>query len=324
MQNISKCLSIFTLKCKQLINKDFQIVPSITSSFCPSSTSQNIEIANSVWWLQENIWKIVEESTETVLKNSLQVPLEEMYKLLCMIIEPLMSNLTKHIESIIIKIHKEEYTIDSNAPTNMNTEGGQCSVYVIELGSYLKWIRREIFPKLKCSESKEWIHSIATRILDYFLRHASIIKPINENGKLKLASDITQIEFILNQWFLDCGLKIENEITAKTQALKAFKPLLFKDLNLLTDPYQTTQIPMTILIHHIFTRAPDVLMLPHKRFGWTEQQYSDWIDHHSEEEVIQLLDKCLNAYAEEVVARGETVYCEEYPILRHLLTQQKK
>jgi len=46
---------------------------------------------------------------------------------------------------------------------------------------------------------------------------------MSEQGKLKLASDITTMEFNLNQWFMDCGLKNENDIFIKTQTIKVFK-----------------------------------------------------------------------------------------------------
>jgi len=45
---------------------------------------------------------------------------------------------------------------NSQANINISSEGGQCSSYVIELGNYLKWLKREIFNKIRCSESKEW------------------------------------------------------------------------------------------------------------------------------------------------------------------------
>ncbi|ORX43656.1 hypothetical protein BCR36DRAFT_360882 [Piromyces finnis] len=324
-QNIAKSLNVIILKCRQLINKEMPVLPnSITNSnLCPAPTSQNIEITNSAWWLQENIWKLIDDASEDILKKDLQGPLDEIYKLLCSIVEPLMGNITKQIEFIILKIHKEEFNINNKANVNLSTEGGQCSSYVIELNNYLKWLKREIFNRIKCSECKEWIHSIASRILDFFICQISIIKPLNENGKLKLASDITTMEFNLNQWFMDCGLKNENDIFIKTQTIKAFKTLLFKNTELLSDSFQTAHIPPTIVIHHLFTRAPSELMLPHQRFGWTGQHYSEWIDSHNKAELFELLSKCLEAYAED--CRGKEIsVCEEYAIISDLIEHQKK
>jgi len=46
------------------------------SNLCPAPTSQNIEITNSIWWLQENIWKIIDDASEEILKKDLQGPLD--------------------------------------------------------------------------------------------------------------------------------------------------------------------------------------------------------------------------------------------------------
>jgi len=46
---------------------------------------------------------------------------------------------------------------------------------------------------------------------------------MSEQGQLKLASDITTMEYYLNQWFTDCGIKNENDIFIKTQTIKAYK-----------------------------------------------------------------------------------------------------
>jgi len=304
------------------VNKDVPVLPNPNSTLCPPLTAQNIEITNSLWWLQDNIWKIIDDASEDVLKNDLQGPLDEIYKLLCSIVEPLMASITKQIEMVILQIHKEDFSINSKTSVNISAEGGQCSTYVLELNTYLKWLKQEIFNKIKCSDCKEWIHSIAVRILDFFTRQISIIKPLSENGKLKLASDITTMEFNLSQWFMDCNLRNENDIFIKTQTLKAFKPLLFKNTELLSDPFQTAHIPNNILIHHIFARAPDELMLPHQRFGWTGQHYSEWIDSHTEMELLELLSKCLQAYAEDMKNKDQPL-CEEYNIISKLIEKQK-
>ena len=105
-----------------------------------------------------------------------------------------------------------------------------------------------------------------------------------------------------------------------------YRPLLFKNTELLSDPFQTAHIPPTILIHHLFTRAPEALMLPHQRFGWTGQHYSEWMDSHTETELMELLQKCLEAYVEDLKSNskegqedGKESLCEEYELLTKLI-----
>jgi len=51
------------------------VLPSV-ANLCPSATAQNIDITNSIWWLQDNIWKIIDDASEEVLKNELREPLD--------------------------------------------------------------------------------------------------------------------------------------------------------------------------------------------------------------------------------------------------------
>ena len=63
-------------------------------------------------------------------------------------------------------------------------------------------------------------------------------------------------------------------------------------------------------------------MLPHQRFGWTGQHYSEWMDSHTEAELLELLSKCLEAYAEDQKNKGQDL-CEEYAILIQLIQKHK-
>jgi hypothetical protein len=50
-------------------------------------------------------------------------------------------------------------------------------------------------------------------------------RPISEEGKLKLAGEMTQLEFALSQWCNGLGLKLETdpEIQHSYKVYKAFK-----------------------------------------------------------------------------------------------------
>ena len=76
-------MTVITIKCRQLVNKEVPVAPNTTSininsssNLCPAITAQNIDLINSLWWLQDNLWKIIEDASEVVLKNELQVPLD--------------------------------------------------------------------------------------------------------------------------------------------------------------------------------------------------------------------------------------------------------
>ena len=73
-------------------------------------------------------------------------------------VEPLLVTSTRDIESVMIKMHKEDFgkpvpPAKSNRTANDITAGQ----YVYELTSRLRWLQREIYSRLHCGEeTKEW------------------------------------------------------------------------------------------------------------------------------------------------------------------------
>lgn len=202
------------------------------------------------------------------------------------------------------------------------------AAYLKELSLRLKWIQREIVNRLTGpgEETKSWVRALGARTLDLFLRQASLCRPLSEPGKLKLANDMTQIEFLLNQFLVDSGIKnglnatsaeSSDELADAYRHLRAFRPMLFLDLQQLAAPHHTAQIPKLIVAHHLFVRSPSgTLLLPHERFGWTQLQYSEWLDQHSERDQITLVERCLEEYVNDVRKRGEREFTAEYPVAR--------
>lgn len=161
---------------------------------------------------------------------------------------------------------------------------------------------------------------LVKRIVTVFVRHASMVRPLSEDGKVKLAGEITQFEFALSQFCNGIGLKLEtNQVLANDyKTLRSFKPLIFLETHQLVEKKQLESIPKLILLHHLFVRAFPNLSLPPWHFSWTESQYSDWLDKN-EPESLALLSRCCEIYAEEVKRRGEKEYCAEYPLIMQVL-----
>jgi hypothetical protein len=186
---------------------------------------------------------------------------------------------------------------------------------------------------LKCNdESKSWYffliytrnEVLVKRIITVFVRHASIVRPLSENGKVTLAGEITQFEFALSQFSNGIGLKLETNpnLASEYKILRLFKPLLFLETKQLVDKKQLESFPKIVLVHHLIVRAFPNISLPPWHFSWTESQYSDWLDKN-ESESLALLSRCCEIYAEEVKRRGEKEYCGEYPLIMQLLKLEK-
>lgn len=158
------------------------------------------------------------------------------------------------------------------------------------------------------------IRNLCNRILVYFVRHAALVRPLSESGKLKLVADMAQVEFAI------APLQPSKDM-ASYRALRAFRPFIFKETEkILESPEGQLLLPSTFL-HHLCSRAPDTLQQPYVIKGWSLLQYSDWLDHHSEAEVVGLIRQTLDNYAKYVNSKGEKQYTPVYPIMLHYISK---
>lgn len=84
-------------------------------------------------------------------------------RLLDSIVEPLYSSMSRDAESIISRIHREDFGGSNKAPIGGRSsptrgmQDTQTSSYILELSSKLRWMMREIIARMQCGEdSKDW------------------------------------------------------------------------------------------------------------------------------------------------------------------------
>jgi conserved oligomeric Golgi complex subunit 5 len=97
------------------------------------------------------------------------------------------------------------------------------------------------------------------------------------------------------------------------------------DNSQLTAAHHTASLPLLILIHHIIVRSSsnnnlNILQLPHKTYGWSESDYSRWLDEHNEDEAIELVKGCLRTSAELEASKEEELIEEK--MIRALLKER--
>ncbi|KAI9193313.1 Golgi transport complex subunit 5-domain-containing protein [Polychytrium aggregatum] len=319
-KNVSKALNLYIKKSELWSVKDsnaFSITGLITAT---QAQILNAEIANCLYALKEGLWAVVmSEYTEPGLLDIVGETVEETHALFQGIVGPLLIAVMRDIEGIIMKIHKEDFS-KIVASSGLGRSESSVGTYIIELSNKIRWIQRELFARYQCGEERQdWMRLVGKRTVEFFLRHASIVPIASEPGKLRLAGDLTQLEFALNQWFSGTGMRLETDIGDCYRALKAFKPLLFLDLGQISTSKPISAIPPILLVHHLFTRAHPLIPLPTVFCHWSEQQYSEWLDAQEPKQAILLLEKCLGQYVDEANRKGEKEYCVVYPAIRMVI-----
>ncbi|TPX38056.1 hypothetical protein SmJEL517_g00290 [Synchytrium microbalum] len=323
-RNVSKAINTYTVRCENLAVADMSAYQIAGSGPPPPAQLLNLEIMSCLYHLHETAWKVFDEYDE-VAHQAVEESLDAIHKLILAMVEPLLVTTTRDIEAVMIKMHKEDFGKPGSKPGASSSKAldPSASQYVYELTSRLRWLQREIYNRLQCGdETKEWVRIVILRALEYFIRQASLIRPLSEVGKLKLTKDMAQIELDLDQFLMRFGMRLEGEGADVYRSLRTFRSLIFLELQqVIPSSPADSPLPTHIIVHHLFVRGFPTLPLPMVAFNWSESQYSDWIDAHSDSDICTLLSRCLDAYAEEVKRKGEKEYCVEYPIVRALLNR---
>lgn len=92
---------------------------------------------------------------------------------------------------------------------------------------------------------------------------------------------------------------------------------------MLASPQYTAGLEPLIVLHHILVRSP--IPLPHSLHGWAEAEYVRWVDEHSEEESLTLIDSGLSHWEKITEAEGkDTAVAAEYANLARAVLANAK
>ncbi|GMF22978.1 unnamed protein product [Phytophthora fragariaefolia] len=190
------------------------------------------------------------------------------------------------MEGILAKMHDESFGDQSSATKVANSgdaprsssgfrssQGTNGSKYMQEFSRAFTIILDEHLRRLPvASFATKCLADLVERLISVFIRHASLIRPLTENGKLRLANDMTQLE-----------LRLENIIPLRNAGapyaeLRAFRHMIFLDNSeILRDPTIDKIRPSNVW-HHLTSRGPPELQLPHQMKHWTASKYIEWLD----------------------------------------------
>ncbi|KAH9991771.1 Golgi transport complex subunit 5-domain-containing protein [Russula vinacea] len=199
------------------------------------------------------------------------------------IVDPLLAAIKSDSGAIIAKLHR-----DPIRSTDALADMGGSSAYIKEITEKLAFVKSEILHASRLRKSLD----IVRYVLRAFVIHASIVKPLDETTKLQLTRDMTELEFSLGAFVSEGKGKRGggglDGAGSEYRALRALRPLLFLETPRLAEPSATAGLPLLVVLHHIIVRAP--IPLPHTLHGWQAPEYVRWVEEHSEEEALSLID----------------------------------
>lgn len=310
-KNVAKTVKFFAVKSEQLISSQGDA----TQVIAPPNTYQkcNANVVNSLHRLQESLLKVFVEQSDypTECVTIIQESLQNVTTLMANTIRPLLLSVADSVEAIILTIHNEDFS------ANAASDNVLCSLYMKELQDFLGRVVKDHFSIYKCTELLyESLIPLGQRAITLFMRHATLVRPIGEGGKVILAADFAQMELAITPL-----CRRLSEFGAEYRMIRAFRPLLFMMNDAIMENANVGEvIPYSTVIHFLFSRAPSEFKSPHQVMEWSLSRYSRWMDEHkNEKERLNMLRGAVENYVSSVRSKQGTEFADIYPFIINLL-----
>uniref|UniRef100_A0A671T5M7 Conserved oligomeric Golgi complex subunit 5 n=1 Tax=Sinocyclocheilus anshuiensis TaxID=1608454 RepID=A0A671T5M7_9TELE len=303
-KNAAKTVQLFCVKSEQLLctqGDASQVIGPLTEG-----QRRNIAVVNSLFRLQQAVAKV---RTPALIQDTISVQ-----ALMSSAVQPLLNSVTDSVEAILITMHQEDFSGPLPAGGRLDVP---CSLYMRELQGFIARVMNDYFRPLQCLDFLyDSTKIIAQRAITLFIRHTSLLRPLGEGGKMRLAADFAQMELAMAPL-----CRRVSDLGKAYRLLRSFRPLLFQTSeHIASSQVLGDLIPYSTILHFLFTRAPAELKSPHQRAEWSISRYSQWLDDHpSEKDRLTLIRGALEAYVQSVRVRQGKEFAPVYPIMLQLL-----
>ncbi|XP_057461673.1 LOW QUALITY PROTEIN: conserved oligomeric Golgi complex subunit 5-like [Actinidia eriantha] len=258
----------------------------------------------------------------SIASDVLSPSLGTIYGVACDSVTSLFQAMQDRLESCILQIHEQNFGMLGMDAAMDNA----ASPYMEELQKCILHFRSEFLSRLLPSSASvtsmgtenictRLTRSMASRVLRYFIRHASLVRPLSESGKLRMARDMAELELAVGQ-----NLFPVEQLGRQYRALRAFRPVIFLETSQLGASPLLQDLEPSVVLHHLYVRGPEELQSPMQRNKLTPLQYSLWLDSQGEDQ-IQIwkgIKATLDDYDAKIRARGDKEFSPVYPLMLRL------
>ncbi|OAY57324.1 conserved oligomeric Golgi complex subunit 5 [Manihot esculenta] len=256
----------------------------------------------------------------TIAADVLSLSLGAIYGVARDSVTPLFKAMVDCLESCILQMHEQNFS----CPGMDAAMDNNASPYMEELQKCILHFRSEFLSRLLPPSANstaagaetmctQLVRSMASRVLVFFIRHASLVRPLSESGKLRMARDMAELELAVGQ-----NLFPVEQLGPPYRALRAFRPLIFLETSQLEASPLLQDLPPSVILHHLYSRGPDELQSPLQRNKLTPLQYSLWLDSQVENQIWKGIKATLDDYAVKVRSRGDKEFSPVYPLMLQL------
>ncbi|KAL8507916.1 hypothetical protein ACS0TY_018462 [Phlomoides rotata] len=316
LREINKVLLLLAEKAEYLISTGPE-ARQITGPATPSQL-KNFMLCKHLQEVHTRITSMI-SGMPSVAADVLSPALGTIYGVAGDSVSSLFQAMLDRLESCILQIHDQNFgTLGIDAAMDNNA-----SPYMEELQKSILHFRAEFLSRLLPSSGAistgaetictRLVRSMASRILVFFVRHASLVRPLSESGKLRMARDMAELELAVAQ-----NLFPVEQLGPPYRALRAFRPVLFLETSQLGSSPLLQELPPSVILHHLYSRGPDDLQSPLQRNRLTPLQYSLWMDSQGEDQIWKGIKATLDDYAVNIRSRGDKEFSPVYPLMQKI------
>ena len=275
---------------------DSGLVASVSTTCNPAQT-RNISLSKAL----EDVYRTMQSASSRLPAKSLRAlegPMERLRLVTYSLLLPIFRSQSAEMEKIIQKMH----SLNFGAEDGSESEVAESSSYVRDLMSSLMSFRHEYLSKClltsMSSGTPTVAHTMAVnmagQVLTFWVKEASLVRPLTNPGKLQSAKDAAEIESGIEQHLMGPNRSSKSALMESVVQFKSFRRLVFLDehsMDSLQDSLNS--LPITVILHHLLSQLPPEIESPYTRNKLSVVQYSTWMDDHSDEEILKQLKATL-------------------------------
>ncbi|KAJ0395842.1 hypothetical protein ATCC90586_009604 [Pythium insidiosum] len=296
---VHKAVELFCVNAKKIMNTG-QAATAVTASFGRSAgQAHNVALLSALHQMDEMVGEIAgrlamlasqqsastrsgaQQSIKAVSERELTPCREQIQALEYFILGQYLRALAQLAERIFAKMHEESFAdrARDNRPNSATPPGSTSSAssagskYMTEFTAAFGVLVEDHIRRLPATPIvSTCVSAFVSRLVSVFIRHASLLRPLEENGKLRLANDMAQLE-----------LRLESVLPLRTlgacyDELRAFRHMIFLDSASTVRDAVIDKIRPSNVWHHLISRAPLELQHPHQMKRMTASKYIEWLD----------------------------------------------
>ncbi|GLE06302.1 hypothetical protein PINS_up015549 [Pythium insidiosum] len=298
---VHKAVDLFCVNAKKIMNTG-QAATAVTATYGRSAgQAHNVALLSALHQMDEMVGEIAarlaslasqqptssrstgaQQSIKAVSERELTPCREQIQALEFLILGQYLRALAQLTERIFAKMHEESFADRSrdNRPKGSSTPPGSVSrgtssgsKYMTEFTGAFGVFAEEHIRRLPSTPVvTTCVQDFISRIVSVFIRHASLLRPLEENGKLRLANDMAQLE-----------LRLESVLPLRSlgacyEELRAFRHMIFLDSASTVRDAVIDKIRPSNVWHHLISRAPLELQHPHQMKRMSAGKYIEWLD----------------------------------------------